>query len=879
MAHQQSEITNYLLLENLFIRTSDNRPISSQYVLYANGFGQGYWSNAPLPQDLSTLSSAIASTNIKLGQFSTGQSTINAGFTSTTNSLQSTVSSAYAISVNTSNALFIAVDSFYQSSINVMNSTLLANSTYSTFFTDIAVVQSSVNASASSLGTLINSTNVALYSTITLETAINLNTAIVFQNFQFGNYSTFVSTNYVTNNVLSTTQAGNNAALLSTGSSLATQISSVNNSLSSYILQNNASTNSTFYTIFSTVQIQSTQIAELQDLSTIISSLSYGWTTSTISTSQAIQDSNLAVSTASLQTQINTNSTNTGVLTSTFQVFSTYTISSLSSQSYAIFNLSTGLSTLSGNFELLSMSSILSSIYTSFYNLEIYSSNLIVGTSTSVSTSINDILSTSFVFNQSIANAFFASNVSSVYASTVSTVIPSTMAFVSSMISTLYSSLYYNLNSTLQDTVVSSLISTTNAFLSTISPTITSNVTSTLATQQTLLLSNTSSSAVMDFINFRNFFVNITSLTNGNVYRLTYQSNALSNINYNRGIITLDISTVGSFYSTNSSLLALDTNHYGYPTAISEKYIPYISNADYTMQYEYTILDQIVYTNLLGVYPRLNITAMTYSTTVAPVYVNNAVNSNFVWRNTPLIVSWSPYSFFPFGTFGGPPFIPQVQIGYSVGSSIVQTYGPFPFSQSTATIQLPAITNASTFVSTSLNTYVVGKPTTGASRNFTTILPSFNTLLLKTTNNAVRIGGTLLTGLTDIGSSVLTLANYSLLVSTSTRSANSNINFGSDSTANFRASNIFNPIGFSSFIGPSSATAGADPSAVAIFSTITSTYVLSSLVYNTFLPSVSSIISTTAAQFLTLTGVVNDGATSYGRIMQLTASTTTSFSL
>jgi hypothetical protein len=150
---------------------------------------------------------------------------------------------------------------------------------------------------------------------------------------------------------------------------------------------------------------------------------------------------------------------------------------------------------------------------------------------------------------------------------------------------------------------------------------------------------------------------------------------------------------------------------------------------------------------------------------------------------------------------------------------------------------------------------------------------------MKTTNNAVRIGGALLTGFTDNGSSILTLANYSLLVSTSTRSASSNINFASDSTANFRASNIFDPIGFSSFIGPSSATAGADPSAVAIFSTLTTTYVLSSLVYNTFLPAVSSIISTTAAQFLTLTGVVNAGATSYSRILQLTASTTTSFSL
>jgi len=527
------------------------------------------------------------------------------------------------------------------------------------------------------------------------------------------------------------------------------------------------------------------------------------------------------------------------------------------------------------------MSSILSSIYTSFYNLEIYSSNLIVGTSTSVSTSIGNILSTTFVYNQSIANAFFQSNVSSVYASTISTVVPSTMLFVSSMISTLYSSLYYNLNSTLQNTVVSSLISTTYSYLSTLSPTITSNVTSTLASQQTLLLSNTSSNAVMDFANYRNFFINVNSLTNGNVYRLTYQSNAVSSLNYNRGVITIDISTVGSAYTTNSSLLALDTNHYGYPTAVSEKYIPYISNADYTMQYEYTILNNIVYTNLLGVYPRLNVTAMTYSTTVAPVYVNNVVNSNFVWRNTPLVVSWSPYSFFPFGTFGGPPFTPQVQISYSVGSSTIQTYGPFALSQSTATIQLPALTNASTFVSTSLNTYIVGKPVTGASKTFTTILPSFDVILMTSTRNTIRIGGNALSGFTDNGTNVLNLTNYSLLVSTSLRAANSNINYGSDASDTYIASNILSPTRiFNNFIGPSSATAGADPSAVAIFSTLNNnTYMLSSLVYSTFLTSVSTIISTTAAQFLQLTGVVTSGGVKYSRILPLTASTTTSFSL
>jgi hypothetical protein len=152
---------------------------------------------------------------------------------------------------------------------------------------------------------------------------------------------------------------------------------------------------------------------------------------------------------------------------------------------------------------------------------------------------------------------------------------------------------------------------------------------------------------------------------------------------------------------------------------------------------------------------------------------------------------------------------------------------------------------------------------------------------MTTTNNTIRIGGNKLSGFADNGTSVLNLTNYSLLVSTSTNAANSNINFSSLTSDFYTASNILDPARiFNNFIGPSSATAGANPSAVAIFSTLNnSTYVLSSLVYSTFLTSVSSIISTTAAQFLQLTGVVTSGGIKYSRILQLTASTTTSFSL
>ena len=870
MAQQQSELINTVLLQNVYIRDADNNPISSQYVLYANGFGQGYWSNAVLPENLSTLSTALGSTNIYIQQLSSGQAAVNASTISTTDVLQSTVSTAFNYSISTTNALFIAVDSFYQSSINIMNSTLLAISTYSTFFTEIDAVQSSLDASASSFSTLLNSSLSTLYSTITLETGNKLLITSNALTISLNTYMSTVSSIYATNSSISSLQGNTSNAIISTGSNLTAFISSVNSSLSSYITANNASTLSTFTSVFSTLNLQSTQISSLQGLSTLLSSISYGWTTSSISTSQGIQDLNLAFSTNLLQSQISSNSTNTGNLTSTFQQFSTTTLSSLSSLTKRVSTISDSLSSLWSSFTLLSMSSILSSIYTSFVNLEIYSANLVTGVSTSVSTSINDILSTSLAYNQSIANAFFASNVSSVYASTLSTVIPSTMLFVSSMISTLYSSLYYDLNSTLQNTVVSSLTSTTFAYLSTITPGITSNVNSTFVTQQILLLSNTSSNAAMDFSTYRNFLVNVNTLQNGNIYRLSYQSNAISSLNYNRGVITIDISTVGSFYSTNSSLLVLETNHYGYPTTVSETYIPYISNADYTLQYEYTILNQIIYTNLLGVYPRLNVAAMNYSTTTAPVLSNGSANSNFVWRNTSLFVSWTPYSFFPFSTLGGPAINPQVQINYNVNNTTVQTYGPYSFSQSTATIQLPMISSTtSPFVSTSISAYVIGKQATGVTRSFVTILPAFNTVLLSSSSAAIRIGGNRLVGLVDGGSN--TLSSYSIIVSTGI-AANSNINY---SGTLYTVSTLFYGNTNTNFIGPSSVAVAL----ISSFSAVTPVNAFSSVTYTNNTSNVSSIAPSTNAAFMRVIGIVNSGATAYSRILSLTASTTTTFAL
>lgn len=879
MAYQQSELVNVLGLETVFIRGPDNYPISSQYVLYANGFGQGYWSNSVLPENLSTLSTSLGSTNLYIQQLSSSQGSINQSTLSTTNALQSTISTATNYSISTTNALLIAVDSFYQSSVNYTNSTVLGISTQSTFFAEIGAVQSSVNASASSLSTAIYVQNASTYSSITLQTDFKISTASANQRTALNNFSTYVSLNFASISSVSSIQGNFSNALASTSLGLTSSIQNLSSYISTYAYQTYASTNSTFSSIFSTLNLHSTQIKALQNFSSTSYSTSYMLASTFAHSTQVFILSTNVSTVANLQGQISANSTNTANLNSTFLNYASTTTSTISSLTLEISSISDSLSSLWFQFDLLTTSSILSSIYTSFVELEQYFNALYYSTSTGVTSSIENILQSSYAYNQSTADAFFATFVSSVYASTISTVVPSTMAYVSTLISTLYSSLYYDLNSTLQETVVSSLISTTYGYLSTISPELTSNVVSTLATEQVLLLSNTTSNAVMDFVTYRNFYINVNNLTDPFLYKIMYLSNTISSLNYSRGIITIDISTVGNMYSANSSLLILDTNHYGYPTAVSERYIPYVSNANYTMQYEYNILNQIVYTNLLGVYPRLNVTSLNYSTisTVNSVYSNGAVITNYIWRNTPLIVNWSNYSFFPFSTFGGPTLNPQVQLVYNINSTTVQTYGPYPFSQSTATIQLPMISSAtSAFVSTSISAYVLGTPANAASQPFITLLPAFNSVLLSSISSGIRPSGTALIGLSRTG--VNTLSSYSF-VNVSTSAGISSISTGFAFGANFFVNNIISSIG-NSFVGPNNTVVVPAVAIISSINPVSPANAFSTIIYsNCVSTGLSSIAPSTNAQFMQLFGIVKSGATEFSRKMQLTSSITTSFSL
>ena len=335
-------------------------------------------------------------------------------------------------------------------------------------------------------------------------------------------------------------------------------------------------------------------------------------------------------------------------------------------------------------------------------------------------------MSTTFGRQLSTQNGFFNSTVVSYPA-----ILNSTLASTNSAI---YAQTTVAATSTLT-TIQNSTIVTYNQFVASLNAQASTVVLSSLYTVQTINLTSGNFVGNMDLVTYRNFNVNVYNVLNGGSnYALTYLSNSLTGLDFRRGVITIDISTVGASYSNNNSLLRFDTYRWGIPTTVWGNMYPYISNADYTLQYEYTILNSVLYTNLLNVFPRLAVKTPVVTSTIgtSPVFkgsLANGVSPIDFWRGSPIQVSWSNYSYFPYGTAGTPPYAPEVMLDVNVNGSSMGMYGPYPLSQSTAIIRAPYLMNQSVpVVPTKVRAYINGKPMEAAEVTFNTILPTFDTI-------------------------------------------------------------------------------------------------------------------------------------------------------
>lgn len=907
MAFTTTQAIDSVLLRGLNFRTPANSAISSQYILYANGAGQTYWSNSIAPNNLSTLSTTIGinyASTVSVLQFqSTVIGTVNFNYLSsvtalvTSDSLLSNANLALSNQINRlSNQTNSNINTLWNSTVTLVNSTLLGISTLSTFYKEIGAVQSSVNASASTLSTTINRQNTSTYVSLT------------------SNY--IVADTKLWNSTLNTVGAqlssiSSVVAYQTTVNTLSTILT--NQLLSSiagtyiYIDTRDGVTTSSISTLYkSTIQpLESTVVGikpiaySLSALSTNISSISYGWISSFVSTSQYYQDVYTFDAIQNLSSAVSSLNQSTLSITQSYSTFSTnYT----RDKDNAIVQNAILNSTVVGlqfEFNVITTSSILAGIYVEFIDLEYYTSTLIGSTIGFANEFTKNLFYSTQFTNISTSEGYFDYYVSTLYASTLSTLIPSTIEFTSSMVSTLYSTSYTYITSTFNSTLFaltddynSTISSYTNIYISTVNDNTYSTVLgyistpggeliSTISTldyvalstfqstsvgqlsdqstlfyssflswqstfydlsgtannliylQSSLLLSSMTSypstlygslnstntalltyatslttqtltniensttaaynsfteslgaiastqalstlytsidmslagntyTATMDFATYRNFNITVYDVINGQSnYLINYQSNSLDGLDYRGGIININISTVGLAYDNNNKQLGFDVYRWGIPTAVWGNKYPYISSAAYTLQYQYNIINNIVYTNLLNIYPKLAVQSPAImANTGKNVYVSTLAAwslSNF-WRGSAINVEWRNYSFFPYGSIGGPPFNPEISIDVTANGILYSTYGPYFLSQSTATVYAPYLTQQLyPTTPTNINVYMVGLQSQQVTTTFNTITPGFDTISMKPFNYSIGqnienihwIGGQELVGVTD----------------------------------------------------------------------------------------------------------------------------------
>lgn len=308
---------------------------------------------------------------------------------------------------------------------------------------------------------------------------------------------------------------------------------------------------------------------------------------------------------------------------------------------------------------------------------------------------------------------------------------------------------------------------------------------SSLFTEQVLDLTGASSNAVMDLATYRNFNVNVYNIMSSNaMYRLSYSSNTLLGLNYRTGFIFINVSTVGQTYTSNSSQLRFEVYQWGLPTTVYGAIYPYISNADYTLQYQYVIQNNRMYTNLMNVYPRIRVQNISYTSILSNVMNFNNVNdppfNNVFWRGSPVLVNWSNYSFFP-SSLGAPPFNPQVLLDVRINNSTVAEYGPYSFDTTSAIINAPYLSGivSCNIFETQVRAYIAGAVNEAAITNFFTLMPTFDQIILRAPplQNTVYVGGTEIAAVTDVGGYPLYSTNITMTSVSGQISYNNTSNF------------------------------------------------------------------------------------------------------
>ncbi len=599
----------------------------------------------------------------------------------------------------------------YISTINCDISTVYLSTLFNTFA--ISTISSTSYFNTSTLQSQISATSNNL-STLTYQFNILTTSSILS-----GIYDTFIQLQAYSAKLITSTI--NSTDVYKAGLSFSTTLQNTSTAtgfFNAYVSSMFLSTISTLSPI--TFQFVSTTVSNLYSTSLLflnssINSTILGKNTEYTSTNAALTNE-LAISS---QTQINSSilgylSSPVAVSLNTFSTQGTQVISTFSGQ---------GLSTL--RFQ--------STLFGSTFVFNQAANSTLLGTGNSTVAVLNQLQTTYSSLFPTLYSSFFVSSITQLSSQTTqftSSLISYTNTLQVSLGSTNTSVVNQSLASanTALSTIVISTTNTYNTFVANLVAQTSSIGLSTLYTVQTIGLTSSNFEGTMDFGTFANFNIQVSGplVSGSSNYRILPSSN-ISGLNYRRGIITVDVSTIGSGYSNNNGQLCLDVYRWGLPTTVWGNVYPSISNADYMAMYEYTIQNSIVYTNLLNVYPRLRLFALALrATQVYNVLSGVSVQSNYFWRGSPIQLQWSNYSHFPFGSVGAPPYSPEIMVDVITGNQIQARYGPYTMDVSTLTFNLPYYGGScNNPVTTTVRTYLAGKQSEAQELTFQVLVPKF----------------------------------------------------------------------------------------------------------------------------------------------------------
>ena len=132
-----------------------------------------------------------------------------------------------------------------------------------------------------------------------------------------------------------------------------------------------------------------------------------------------------------------------------------------------------------------------------------------------------------------------------------------------------------------------------------------------------------------------------------------------------------------------------------------------LANSAYKMEYIYSVYNNSVYTNLINVWPYQNTSNLIVSS-INPNLAIDPTNNHIYSTGTTLRVTWNMYLFSTFITG----FSSFVNVDVDISGSLIKTFGPYSYKQSTIQIAMPdgGYVSGTPDTPAVFKSYVVGEP-------------------------------------------------------------------------------------------------------------------------------------------------------------------------